>query len=353
MRSLRLHPLRSSLTILGILVGVASVIWLLAIGQGISSAAQRADRKSGGRQHHRPLDQAAQTKRSTPRPRGVVPVRPHAARLRTPAGDHSHRSSGRCRFASCSGEFRRQDHLVDGRLVGCTPEYADGDSLGDRSGPVSYRRRSGSSSTTSACWRPRRPSGCFRSRTRWDARCGSRTCTTSWSASRSRGRPRPASAARWRRRTSPTTSTFRSHDSGRASATRSSRAAAARSKARSLELSQITLRVEERRQRAGNGRRGQGHAGQQSSRQADYGVTVPLGTAGASPHHAADVHDLHGHDRGDFAGGRRHRHHEHHAGHGHRAHPRDRHSPRRRGQAQATSRGSSWSKRSCCRSWAG
>ncbi|MEX0675670.1 MAG: ABC transporter permease, partial [Pirellulales bacterium] len=40
-RSLRLHPLRSSLTILGILVGVASVIWLLAIGQGIASAAQR------------------------------------------------------------------------------------------------------------------------------------------------------------------------------------------------------------------------------------------------------------------------------------------------------------------------
>jgi putative ABC transport system permease protein len=40
-RNLRLHPLRSSLTILGILVGVASVIWLLAIGQGISSAAQR------------------------------------------------------------------------------------------------------------------------------------------------------------------------------------------------------------------------------------------------------------------------------------------------------------------------
>ena len=40
-RSLRLHPLRSLLTILGILVGVASVIWLLAIGQGISASVQR------------------------------------------------------------------------------------------------------------------------------------------------------------------------------------------------------------------------------------------------------------------------------------------------------------------------
>ena len=37
-RSLRLHPLRSLLTVLGILVGVASVIWLLAIGHGISTA---------------------------------------------------------------------------------------------------------------------------------------------------------------------------------------------------------------------------------------------------------------------------------------------------------------------------
>jgi len=39
-KSLLLHPLRSMLTILGIFVGVSSVIWLLAIGEGISIKAQ-------------------------------------------------------------------------------------------------------------------------------------------------------------------------------------------------------------------------------------------------------------------------------------------------------------------------
>ncbi len=39
-KSLLLHPLRSLLTVLGIFIGVASVIWLLAIGEGISKKAQ-------------------------------------------------------------------------------------------------------------------------------------------------------------------------------------------------------------------------------------------------------------------------------------------------------------------------
>ena len=39
-KSLQLHPLRALLTVLGIFIGVASVIWLLAIGEGISAKAQ-------------------------------------------------------------------------------------------------------------------------------------------------------------------------------------------------------------------------------------------------------------------------------------------------------------------------
>src|SRR3972149_2348561 len=39
-KSLLLHPMRSALTVLGIFIGVASVIWLLAIGEGISVKAQ-------------------------------------------------------------------------------------------------------------------------------------------------------------------------------------------------------------------------------------------------------------------------------------------------------------------------
>src|SRR5262245_3957596 len=41
LKSLMLHPMRSLLTILGIFIGVASVIWLLAIGEGISQQAQK------------------------------------------------------------------------------------------------------------------------------------------------------------------------------------------------------------------------------------------------------------------------------------------------------------------------
>jgi putative ABC transport system permease protein len=40
-KSLMLHPMRSALTVLGIFIGVASVIWLLAIGEGISKQAQQ------------------------------------------------------------------------------------------------------------------------------------------------------------------------------------------------------------------------------------------------------------------------------------------------------------------------
>ncbi|MDR2439944.1 MAG: ABC transporter permease [Planctomycetaceae bacterium] len=39
-KSLLLHPMRSMLTVLGIFIGVASVIWLMAIGEGISLKAQ-------------------------------------------------------------------------------------------------------------------------------------------------------------------------------------------------------------------------------------------------------------------------------------------------------------------------
>ncbi|MEZ6097048.1 MAG: ABC transporter permease [Pirellulaceae bacterium] len=40
-KSLTLHPMRSLLTVLGIFIGIASVIWLLAIGEGISVRVQK------------------------------------------------------------------------------------------------------------------------------------------------------------------------------------------------------------------------------------------------------------------------------------------------------------------------
>ena len=38
LKSLTLHPMRSLLTVLGIFVGVSSVIWLLSIGEGAMAA---------------------------------------------------------------------------------------------------------------------------------------------------------------------------------------------------------------------------------------------------------------------------------------------------------------------------
>ncbi len=40
-KSLALHPMRSGLTVLGIFIGIASVVWLLAIGEGISQTVQK------------------------------------------------------------------------------------------------------------------------------------------------------------------------------------------------------------------------------------------------------------------------------------------------------------------------
>ena len=41
LKSLLLHKLRSALAILGILIGVTAVIWLVAMGEGVSYQAQQ------------------------------------------------------------------------------------------------------------------------------------------------------------------------------------------------------------------------------------------------------------------------------------------------------------------------
>ena len=122
-RSLRLHPLRSSLTILGILVGVASVIWLLAIGQGISSAAQRQIESLGADNIIVRSIKPRRDANETSAPRGVVAyglTRRDFDRLQTTIPTILRALPVR----ELKREFRFKDHLVDGRLVGCTPEYA-------------------------------------------------------------------------------------------------------------------------------------------------------------------------------------------------------------------------------------
>ncbi|GAB5402748.1 MAG: ABC transporter permease [Aureliella sp.] len=121
-KSLLLHPLRSMLTVLGIFIGVASVIWLLAISEGISIEARRQIESLGAdtimiRSIKPPSEKTAGT-------RGVVPYGLTRAEY-----EMILETVPTVKNAIPIREIRRQfqydDRLVDGRLVGCTPEYAD------------------------------------------------------------------------------------------------------------------------------------------------------------------------------------------------------------------------------------
>ena len=122
-KSLFLHPMRSALTVLGILIGVASVIWLLAIGEGISIKAQQQIEDLGAEniivQSQEPPDESTEFSFSAsmwgitraerqqlmaiPTVEQVIPVRELRLRF-TYTGNPGVDS-------------------IEGRLVGCTPEY--------------------------------------------------------------------------------------------------------------------------------------------------------------------------------------------------------------------------------------
>ncbi|WP_182868193.1 ABC transporter permease [Rhodopirellula sp. JC639] len=128
-KSLALHPLRSGLTMLGILIGVWAVILLTAVSQGASDQVQKQIESLGAntiivRSQKPPEEKLAaggfasqygllrqdldMLLASVPTIKTAVPIR----------------------------EIRRQfafrDRTVDGRLVGCTPGYADVNTLAIR-----------------------------------------------------------------------------------------------------------------------------------------------------------------------------------------------------------------------------
>jgi putative ABC transport system permease protein len=117
-KSLWMHPLRSSLTVLGIFIGVSSVIWLLALGEGISRAAQEQISSLGAlnvivRTVKPPSDQVQEsgfglTRADYVRLVATVPTIDKAIPMRVlPAM-----------------EFRYKARKMEGRLVGTTPDYA-------------------------------------------------------------------------------------------------------------------------------------------------------------------------------------------------------------------------------------
>ena len=121
-KSLLLHPLRSLLTVLGIFIGTASVIWLLAIGEGISRKAREQIEALGATniivRSIKPPSEVTEGLRG-PVPYGItrkdyerlvetVPTLVRALPIR-----------------EIRRRFSYQHRLVDGRLVGCTPDYRD------------------------------------------------------------------------------------------------------------------------------------------------------------------------------------------------------------------------------------
>jgi putative ABC transport system permease protein len=122
-KSLALHPMRSLLTVLGIFIGVASVIWLLAIGEGISLKAQEQIEALGADniivRSIKPPESANSTSVSTIELYGVT----RADHLRFKETIPTVRRTLPIR--ELRRRFRSEHHNVDGRLVGCTVEYAD------------------------------------------------------------------------------------------------------------------------------------------------------------------------------------------------------------------------------------
>ena len=119
-KTLALHPMRSMLTVLGIFIGVASVVWLLAISEGISIEAQRQIEELGATniilRSRLPVDDTSGDTtfwvhygilRSDVDALMQIPTVTDALRIR---------------------EAHREAHYgavtIDSRLVACTPEYA-------------------------------------------------------------------------------------------------------------------------------------------------------------------------------------------------------------------------------------
>ncbi|MEQ8838705.1 MAG: ABC transporter permease, partial [Lacipirellulaceae bacterium] len=117
-KSLLLHPLRSGLTVLGIFIGIAGVIWLLAIGDGIGRKAEEQIAELGARNiivsTVKPSSDEVQdggyglTRADYERVRDTIPTLKRALPIRI-----------------LSKEFRYLTRKFEGRLIGCTPEYAE------------------------------------------------------------------------------------------------------------------------------------------------------------------------------------------------------------------------------------
>lgn len=121
MKTLLMHPLRSMLTVLGIFIGVASVIWLLAISEGIAAKANQQIEQLG----------ANNILVTTSRPSGdQVKSKVYYYGLTEEDCKHLEETIPSISLAipfyrRTGREFRYLDRVMEGEINACTSEYRD------------------------------------------------------------------------------------------------------------------------------------------------------------------------------------------------------------------------------------
>lgn len=122
LKSLMAHPLRSMLTMLGIFVGVASVIWLLAIGEGISQKSQAQIQELGAENIILTSSSPQSDELRGKRVIGYGLTEEDTRMLRTSVPS----IQMAIHFARRTGhELRYRDKLARTEINGCLPDYMD------------------------------------------------------------------------------------------------------------------------------------------------------------------------------------------------------------------------------------
>jgi len=119
-KSLMLHPLRSGLTMLGILIGVWAVIVLTAVSQGASDQVQKQIESLGANTIIvRSVKPAADKIQGMAAQYGLLREDLDLIVANIPT------ISSALPIREIRRQFKFADNSVDGRLVGCTPDYAE------------------------------------------------------------------------------------------------------------------------------------------------------------------------------------------------------------------------------------
>ncbi len=206
LKSLLLHKLRSGLAILGIFIGVTAVIWLVAMGEGVSYQAQQQIKDLGANNI---------IIRSTKPPAEVTRGGGFVIAYGLLRDDYDRIVSNvptllqAVPMREISKELRYMDKVSDARIVGCTAKYMDINNLQGRTRALSQRQGSGRGHQRRRD-RPRSGSAAVSlSGSHRQVPADRRRSFTPSLARRRRRLPRPASAAACRLRISMATSTFR------------------------------------------------------------------------------------------------------------------------------------------------